>query len=245
MFEIINYEFFPIVILAIFQSVFGIGLLLFGTPYFLLLGYSFNETLLLLLPISITISYLQLNLKIIKNHNFIRLINYFCLPFVLIFLLLSSYFLEELNFKFLVSFILIISSFLAIIKNNVMLDSDFFKKKMFLFLPFIGLIHGLTNMGGSFLSIYSSVVFYKDKKLTRYFIAYGYLSMGIIQLFTIVLLNIQNLYLIKFIYIPLVILLYFPSQKLFNYLNFDGFSFIIYLTALLFGIYMMFQSIFF
>ncbi len=46
--------------LVIFQSLFGVGLLLFGTPIFLLLGNNFESTLILILPVSITISLLQL-----------------------------------------------------------------------------------------------------------------------------------------------------------------------------------------
>ena len=243
MFEIVIYEFTPILFLIIFQSIFGIGLLLFGTPYFLLIGYSFNDTLVLLLPISIIVSFLQLNFLSIKKYKFFNMINIFCLPFVLIFLLFSIYYSEIINFKFLVSIILVISSILAIIKNKLFIDNAVFRKKMYIFLPFIGFVHGLTNMGGSFLSIYSSIIFDKDKNFTRLFIAYGYFSMGIIQLITIILLDLQNIHLINLFYIPFVILLYFPSQKLFNFLDFNRFSIIIYITALLFGIYVMFQSI--
>ena len=48
-----------LLVLIIIQSIFGIGLLLFGTPTFLLLGYDFLNTLNFLLPISIIISFLQ------------------------------------------------------------------------------------------------------------------------------------------------------------------------------------------
>ena len=39
------FEIFVISILIFFQSIFGIGLLLFGTPTFLLLGHNFLEVL--------------------------------------------------------------------------------------------------------------------------------------------------------------------------------------------------------
>ena len=51
-----------VIIIAVFsvvQSIFGVGLLLFGTPTLLLLGYSYSETLWLLLPCSVTISLIQ------------------------------------------------------------------------------------------------------------------------------------------------------------------------------------------
>jgi len=51
--------FIIILVFSIVQSIFGVGLLLFGTPTFLLLGYSYTETLWLLLPCSVTISLIQ------------------------------------------------------------------------------------------------------------------------------------------------------------------------------------------
>ena len=43
-------ELIIIVGLIIVQSVFGVGLLLFGTPSFLLLGYDFPNTINILMP---------------------------------------------------------------------------------------------------------------------------------------------------------------------------------------------------
>jgi uncharacterized membrane protein YfcA len=41
---------------SVIQSVFGVGVLLFGTPLLLLLGYEFVDALGVLLPVSIAIS---------------------------------------------------------------------------------------------------------------------------------------------------------------------------------------------
>jgi len=51
------FEISIIFFLVAFQSLFGVGLLLFGTPVFLLLGNNFESTLTLILPVSIIISY--------------------------------------------------------------------------------------------------------------------------------------------------------------------------------------------
>ena len=51
-----------ILLLSCVQSVFGMGILLFGTPTFLLLRYSFSETLGLLLPALFVISVAQVTL---------------------------------------------------------------------------------------------------------------------------------------------------------------------------------------
>ena len=45
-----------IFILSVFQSIFGIGLLVLGTPLLLISGFSFIESLFLLLPCSIIVS---------------------------------------------------------------------------------------------------------------------------------------------------------------------------------------------
>jgi uncharacterized membrane protein YfcA len=54
------YPYAVVVVCATIQSVFGVGLLLFGTPLFLWAGYSFPATLSLLLPCSMLVSALQL-----------------------------------------------------------------------------------------------------------------------------------------------------------------------------------------
>ena len=52
---------------TVIQSLFGVGILLFGTPLLLLLGYDFSYTLSVLLPISIAINMLQ----VVKHYTFI------------------------------------------------------------------------------------------------------------------------------------------------------------------------------
>ena len=72
-------EIIIIIFLTVFQSIFGIGLLLFGTPLFLYFGKGFSETLILLLPISIIISLLQLIFSKNYDFKFINNFNYFCI----------------------------------------------------------------------------------------------------------------------------------------------------------------------
>ena len=62
------FELLIISIFCFFQSVFGVGLLLLGTPTFLLMGYNFFEVLNILLPYSILISFLQISSS--KNKSF-------------------------------------------------------------------------------------------------------------------------------------------------------------------------------
>ena len=151
-------EIVVIFFLITIQSIFGVGLLLFGTPSFLLLGYDFANTINILMPVSITISALQFFKSKISDRNFIKEYNLFCLPFLIIFLILALKFKYFLDFKFLVALLLIFSS--ALILNKSKFSS--FKKKFFklkkMVLIVIGCVHGMTNMGGSFLAIYSTLV---------------------------------------------------------------------------------------
>ena len=48
--------------LSLVQSIFGTGVLLFGTPILLILGYNFQYSLIILLPISVSINLLQIKL---------------------------------------------------------------------------------------------------------------------------------------------------------------------------------------
>ena len=96
-----------ITFLIIVQSIFGVGLLLFGTPSFLLLGYDFPNTINILMPISILVSLLQFTKSKIKDKKFIREYNYYCLPFLVLFLFLALKFRNLVDFKFFVALLLI------------------------------------------------------------------------------------------------------------------------------------------
>jgi len=224
-----------LLILVVIQSIFGIGLLLLGTPTFLLLGYDFSNTLNFLLPCSIVISYLQFSSIKIPPKKIIFEYNIFCLPFLALFLLLALNFKEILNFKFYVAIFLIVSSLLALNKNTYSsLKKNILKYKK-LILIFIGSVHGLTNMGGGFLTIFSSLINNNDKNLTRYFISYGYLIMGLLQYSILIWLEYRNLNFSKIYYIFLVLIIYFPLQKIFKKVNNFLFSKIISVIALLYG----------
>ena len=226
--------------LIIIQSIFGIGLLLFGTPTFLILGYDFLNTLNFLLPISITISLLQLMGCQTLNKKIIFEYNLFCLPFLVLFLIIALNFKDVLNFKFYVAIILIISSILSLQKDTFLpLKKNVLKYKKFI-LIFIGFIHGLTNMGGGLLSIFSSLINNKEKKYTRNFISYSYLTMGLIQYTILIFLENRNLSFSKIYYILLVLIVYLPSQKIFKKVDNILFSKIISIIAFFYGLMILF-----
>ena len=89
-----------IILISIVQSIFGVGVLLFGTPLFMLYNYDFKTTLLILLPISITISLLQT----IKNTTsidipFFKGFLIYSIPFVIVFLAIGVQ--KSVNFNLL------------------------------------------------------------------------------------------------------------------------------------------------
>ena len=225
-----------IIFLIIIQSVFGVGLLLFGTPSFLILGYDFANTINILMPVSITISVLQFFKSKVKDQKFINEYNLFCLPFLVFFLVIALKFKYILNFKLLVGLLLVFSSILILNKKRFSSFKETFFKLKKLVLISIGCVHGLTNMGGSFLAIYSTLVSQNKKEITRYYICYGYLIMGILQYITVLFLSYNSLEFTKLFYILLALIIYFPSQILFKNVKDKKFSKYINIIALTYGL---------
>tara|TARA_B100000767_G_C19646973_1_gene485004 strand:- start:259 stop:996 length:738 start_codon:yes stop_codon:yes gene_type:complete len=222
--------------LTVVQSVFGFGLLLFGTPTFLLIGYDFANTINILMPVSILISSLQFKKSRVNNKIFIREYNIFCLPFLVIFLILALNYTLSIDFKFFVALLLIFSSLLILNKSKFSsLKAKFYQFKK-LALIIIGSIHGFTNMGGSFLSIYSTLISKNKKEYARYYVSYGYLIMGLIQYFTVWLFSFDLLNFSKLYYMAIALLVYFPAQKIFLNINDKAYSKYINLIALLYGL---------
>ena len=233
------YSFFEIIVIIILitiQSIFGVGLLLFGTPSFLILGYDFANTINILMPISITISALQFFKSKVSDHNFIKEYNLFCLPFLFVFLIIALKFKYLLDFKLLVALLLIFSSILILNKRRfATFKKIFFRLKRYVLIG-IGCVHGLTNMGGSFLAIYSTLVSKNIKEVARYYISYGYLIMGVLQFITVLFFSFSVLEFSKLYYIFLAIVIYFPTQKIFRNINDKKFSKYINLIALTYGV---------
>ena len=225
-----------ILFLIVFQSLFGIGLLMFGTPTFILLGYSFPETLALLLPISLTISTLQFFLSLEKNKSFLLNFNIFCIPFLIVFMCIAISFHQIINFKFYTSLIIIVFSILSLLKVRFIFKDRIKQSTEKIILILIGIIHGLTNLGGSLLAIFSTLKANSNKDLSRYFISYGYMIMSSIQILILFFFdkeyfNYNNIY-----YIIGVFILYFPLQRLFKKFNNEKYSKFISIFALIYGL---------
>ena len=229
-------ETFIIIILIFFQSIFGIGLLLFGTPTFLLIGYNFLDVLNILLPISITISAIQIFSSKVENKKFKYNFNFFCLPF----LIPSLYFiinnLSKINLEILISIFIILLSILALNKNKIKYINNLSLFKQRIIFITIGIVHGLTNISGPLLAILSSTINKDDKKMTRFCIAYAYLVMGILQILVLYLFSDSRINTVNLLYIFLVFLIYIPTQKIFNKIKGKKFSNLLNVIALFYGV---------
>ena len=207
-------EIILITLFCIFQSVFGVGLLLLGTPTFLLIGYDFFEVLNILLPYSIVISFLQIFVNKKQNFNFGKKILIHSIPFLILGLIIVEYIQHKINFVLIVSIFLIVFSVLNI-KN---LKNKKIKIKNINFsLKFLGLFHGLTNLGGSLLTIISTNV-HSNKNIIRYNISSGYFIFALFQLLLInIFFNQINFDYLKFIWLPIII--FTLSQRFFKKMN--------------------------
>ena len=228
------WDFIIILILSLFQSLFGIGLLLFGTPIFLFIGYDFESTLALLLPISVTISFLQIMYEKSSIRSLASEFNIFCLPYLVIFLLLVINLGNVIEIRTYVAAALIISSILILNKNRIIQIDTLILKYRKLSLVFIGTVHGFTNMGGSFLSMFSTVVT-ADRASARKYIAFGYLVMGTLQYITLLIFGTRHIDLDNLYYVIVPLVVFFPTQNLFKKIDDSLFMNIISYIALIFG----------
>ncbi len=177
-----------VVTTAMIQSIFGVGVLLFGTPILLLLGYPFIEVLLILLPISLVINGLQ----IVKDRsqidlNFYRQILCFSLPPIVVFLFLITH--SPVNIGIVIGVFLL---FIALKSFSPALSRfiDGLMKYEKAYFVLMGVVHGLSNLGGSLLTARVHQKGYA-KDVARVTVAASYATFAVIQLMTLFLFGNQ------------------------------------------------------
>ena len=186
-------DFFYLLIIVLLcssiQSVVGVGLLVFGTPSLLLLGYAFPEALWILLPASCSLSLLQ----VIENHSLIdskKEVYVYTIP-ILIFSLILIIKLEYLiDISRVVGVFLLLISILKITKlTNKWALAIIARGKQSIYL-LIGLVHGLSNLGGAPLSALMSSI-HNDQKTVSVNIAFVYFILALSQLIVLSVSLIQ------------------------------------------------------
>ncbi len=176
-----------IFVLAILQTIVGVGVLVLGTPILLILNYNILEIINLLLPISIMVSlsnyiYLKYNkkkLKINLDKNIKKTFIVICVPGISIGLVLAREFFHYINFEILVSIIIIMSLIIKHKYENLMRALPLTINKIVLIL--ISVIHGLTNSGGTLLTIFFTSFDKNKKNQSRYSVTFYYLILVLVQ----------------------------------------------------------------
>lgn len=202
-----------VLITSAIQSLFGVGILLFGTPILLLLNYEFFDALLILLPISASINLMQV-IKGYKEIDFdiYKHILLITIPFIIITLYFLSQFTINITlFIGLLLMIIALKEYVTLIKNvmNKLLSYNN------IFYVVMGIVHGMTNLGGALLTakIFNT---HLNKYQKRSTIALSYMTFALFQIVTILLLtheyNISNL---LFVFIGLGV--YILVNKFFFY----------------------------
>ena len=243
--ELIN--FILITFLVMIQSILGIGVLVLGTPTLLLLEFSMLDTMNYLLPMSIITSLLNLIIIKIKKNSFnfvVIKLNFFfiiCIPFVFIGLIILKNLHNFINFDFLVSFTIILTLFLR--KKLSIFLKNLSPKLNKLILMIIGIIHGITNSGGTLLSIVL-ISSNKTKKKSRNEITLFYFFLALMQYILFYLmfglsLNIHN-YNLVIVYIVAGVVI---GNILFNLVGEYLFQKMIYVLALITSISLILKNI--
>lgn len=170
--------------LSLVQSFFGIGLLVFGTPTFLILGYDFYTTLGFLLPASFGISLLQVMSGASNIPSTSKALYLFCLPGIVAGLVILEFFTPSTIVAPLVGGTLVLSAVLRIYPPSYNFASLLLRRYSGGYHVLMGFVHGLTNLGGALLVIYASAI-YNDKEQVRGLVAFYYLAFSFIQMLTL------------------------------------------------------------
>ena len=191
------------------QSVIGVGVLVLGTPFLLILKFSIVEILFILLPISIVTSLLNLIIinysnRSIDKSTYKEFKKFFiiCIPSIFVGLLILKFYENLINFKILVSFVIFFSISLVMFKEKVRFKINFFRLSI---LSLVGIIHGLTNSGGTLMSLALSAN--NKKNYARLNITFFYFILATFQyLITIVIFFDKFIFLnnLKFVMILII-----------------------------------------
>lgn len=166
---------------ALVQSVFGVGLLVFGTPALLFLGYSFPEALFRLLPCSLLVSALQLHDHFDEARGLLKNYLLFLAPAAAVGAALVFGSIQSFDVRPAVGAMLLLSAALRASDKARRTAARLLVPNKNAGLVVIGLVHGLTNMGGGLLTAMVNALA-AEKIAVRAGIALGYLLMAGLQL---------------------------------------------------------------
>lgn len=167
--------------LSVVQSFFGMGVLVFGTPTLLLLGYDFVPTLGLLLPASFAISLLQVFSTKTVRVKISRYLYLICLPGIGLGLWLAEASTLTSWTSVLVGGTLLLSALIRLWPPGRTVVTHLLERHLPTYHLLMGITHGVTNLGGALLAILASGT-NSDKLAIRYTVAHYYLAFSAIQM---------------------------------------------------------------
>jgi len=189
------------------QSSIGVGVLVLGTPFLLLLEYNILQVFFILLPLSMLTSLINLiimglpNKKLnVATHKGLTKFFVVCIPSIIAGLFILKYFQDYINFKFLVSVVIIFSILLVLFKDKIKFRVNFFRISI---LSIVGIIHGLTNSGGTLMSLALSSN--NEKNNARYSITFFYLVLATFQYLTTIMIFQKSFFFPQNIYLVMVL----------------------------------------
>ena len=223
-----SFEFlFPaliVLLLSCVQSVFGMGILVFGTPTFLLLGYSFSETLGLLLPASFVISVAQVALHKEYGPPVSKSLWVICLPAIGIslFISISAEFVRSTYFLVACAlFVAAAARMSPALKEKL---RSIIQNNLAAYHLGMGILHGMTNMGGSVLGVMAATV-HKEKIYARYITTFYYLAFVAIQIAIVLASEGMEIFENGILYAPMSLVVYLiVGNRLFRNLGNERFQ---------------------
>ena len=227
---------------SIIQTLFGVGLLVFGTPTLLLMGYPFTTALFLLLPSSILLSALQIYVgknQIEVKKEFIL----YSIPPMLLGLFIVASGLFNLNLKLIIGLVLLSITAVKTIKKYQNYLSKMFGDNVKMYMAVMGAIHGISNQGGGLLTLYFSTI-YNDKLKIRSNIAFCYFTYGVFQLLYLLIFNFNSIALFGILLSAISILIFFTvGGKIFQSTSEQLFHKLISFAIVLFGIILIYGGL--
>jgi hypothetical protein len=186
-----------VMMFCVVQSVFGMGLLIFGTPTLIILDVPFLECLIYLIPASLTISLLQ----VIPERTFWHPNIGRSVP-LLAFAVTAGFLIHKLPFGTirldgLLGAVMLCYGLTRIFTRIGAVASQFVRHRYNVMLVAMGVLHGVSNMGGAILAILSSARF-SDKNDLRAFVAMNYAVLAGSQ-FVILLFVMEHKHILSFL----------------------------------------------
>lgn len=201
------------------QSIVGVGVLVLGTPFLLILNFNIIEVFFILLPISIITSLSNLiiislsNKKLDKStYKEFKKFFYICIPSIFMGLLILKFFEDFINFKILVSVVIVFSLILVIFRDRIKYRINFFRISI---LSIVGIVHGITNSGGTLMSLALSAN--NKKEYARLNTTFFYLILAIFQYLLTTFVFFNDLIYYKDLKLILILVLGIFLGNLINY----------------------------